>query len=445
MTKLFDIRDEIRKLGSGPVPRLTVSKPAPVLEFKVGEGLDTRNAKIAQATVKKQIAFQESDVANNPLEIAKNTILGIPKAAVDLAKYEFSMRTEPVLVRRMFEAEPIETKAPPIVTQLSGVGFMFAEMIPKGLATVYGQFLAPKEERKTGSVNIGINAKRLGFEETTFSTAEKRILDCQNAGGSAFQCGLQVGSEMSADVLFPAQLATSVLKTVEKSLLKSGVEKSINAWDLLNKPTVENIEKNKAAELTKAFEATKDLPLKEREEIISKLNNTLNKAVKVLKDKGIPTTAEQIKYKVAKVAEVASRETPITEFYDPKTNKILPPSEILAEVKSYPERFANPDYLLKNIKAEPVVPFKQLPGTRERPGQAPAFGLSTKEVESVGGTGKNIPKEPLKLDTENILNKIKGKSNPEVIKILLDEQKLPTLEQVKNMNIDELLTERKRI
>ena len=87
MTKLFDIRDEIRKLGSGPVPRLTVSKPAPVLEFKVGEGLDTRNAKIAQATVKKQIAFQESDVANNPLEIAKNTILGIPKAAVDLAKY----------------------------------------------------------------------------------------------------------------------------------------------------------------------------------------------------------------------------------------------------------------------------------------------------------------------------------------------------------------------
>lgn len=40
----------------------------------------------------------------------------------------------------------------------------------------------------------------------------------------------------------------------------------------------------------------------------------------------------------------------------------------------------------------------QLPGFRERPGQAPAFGLSTKEVESVGGAGE-IPQKQTDLFT----------------------------------------------
>lgn len=322
-------------------------KKSPALEFKVGEGLTLEET---------QTAYRKITAPDLALEAQKNSFWG-------QFKNEFSIREEPVEVRRMFEAEPIETKAPPIVTQLGSLGFALAEAIPRLGATIYGEFIAP--ERKTGKVNLGFNAKRLGYEESTYPTGAKEVQDCINAGGDPITCSVRTISNKTLDLAFGAQLTTQVLKTIERQLLKGGIEARMGAWETLGRPaTIEEAQANKVAQTSQALQNTKNLPLPDREKIVSKINNTLNKSVKTLTEKGIPTIADTAKIKVAKVAEVVSRETPFD--------------------KNFWGDIAKPDIKIKITPLAEVPVAGQLPGTREVPGQAPAFGLSTKEVENVG-------------------------------------------------------------
>lgn len=360
---------------------------SPGLEFKVGEGLTADQTKTAYQKI------TEPDY--NMIAARDNSLLGIVKNTVkDLGskiKSEFTVRSEPVEVRRMFEETPVKTKAPPIVTQLGGLGYSLVEVIPKFAATLYGETVAP--DRKTGNVNIGINAKRLGYEESTYPTAARQVQDQIISGTPPAIAALSVISNKTLDLAFGAQLTTQLLSTIEKQLLKGGIESHIGSWETLGKPaTIEEAQANKIAQTTQAFQATKDLDLATRERVVSKVNNTLNNSLKILNERGIPTLADQAKIKLADVSELLSRETPIRLFTRDAEGNLILDKNFGSDVGN----FTKPDLSIKTSRAEPVVPFKQLPGYRVRPGQAPAFGLSTQEVESVGGASR-IPKdlEPL--------------------------------------------------
>src|SRR3990172_564465 len=141
-------------------------------------------------------------------------------------------RQEPVDYRRAFETTPIQTKAPPIITGAGTLGNWALEAIPRALATVYGELGAP--DRKTGQVNIGIDARRLGFNDPKYITATKEIHDRINAGESPLAVALEVGSMKTLDVAFGASLIASALRRSTSLLLRGGVQERLKEQAVLN-------------------------------------------------------------------------------------------------------------------------------------------------------------------------------------------------------------------
>jgi hypothetical protein len=97
---------------------------------------------------------------NSTSGIIKNTILGLPRASVDVGKTVgswFTPRQEAVPIRRAFETTPIMTKAPPVVTALGGIPGAIAESIVRTPAQLKATF--------TGKdVKLPFDARRVGIE-----------------------------------------------------------------------------------------------------------------------------------------------------------------------------------------------------------------------------------------------------------------------------------------
>jgi hypothetical protein len=270
----------------------------------------------------------------------------------------FKPRSEPVEVRRVFEKTPVKTKAPPIVTGLAGLGRDIVEMIPKGLATLYGE----SKYKTTGkeSIPIGIDARRIGFDEQNYTTAVKEIADRVDKGESPWGASIGVASEKALDVIVVGQILKSVANVSTKLLKKGGDTALIEAWNILGKP--QTMEDAKVAFRKKAFEFHPDLG--GSPEQFSLVKNAFN----IIEEKGIPSTASALKSNVARYTEVASRETDLG--------------------KGFFGRISKPNITPQPVKQEVNKISGFLPGQREVPGQAPAFGLSTRKVENVPAVSK---------------------------------------------------------
>jgi hypothetical protein len=324
--------------------------------FKVGEGLNEEAAQKAHEIV-RQPAMPEAKI-------------DYPSAQKNVKDFwnKFTPREEAVPVRRAFEKEPVMTKAPPIVTNLGQLGFSILEAIPRAGATFYGEVLAP--DRKTGEVDIGINAKRLGYENEKYTTAAKEFKDKVEAGENPWIAGLNVVSNKTLDVTFGAQLLSGISRFITRKLTSGAIDRK------LAKETVDTFKKNQK----QLFESTKNLPLLEREKALADLTNARDVAERILIEKGLPTTLDKARIGASKYTDVLARETSIGgDFWS---------------------RFAQPDIKIKPTELAPSPIAGLLPGERAKPGQAPNIGLSLQEVEGVGKpTTNTLVKPHLKYDS----------------------------------------------
>lgn len=223
-----------------------------------------------------------------------------PEGTPDLNPIKlFKPRTEPVEIRRPFETTPVKTKAPPIVTGFASFGNSIVEMIPKGLATLYGETKYKTTGKET--VDIGIDARRLGFKEKEYTTAVKEIADRVTAGESPWGASIGVTSEKALDVIVVGQVLKSIANVSMQVLKKGGQNASIEAWNVLGKP--QTMEEAKLAFRKKAFEFHPDMG--GSQEQFSLVNN----AFKVLEKQGIPTATTRAIDTAGRMAEVATRET----------------------------------------------------------------------------------------------------------------------------------------
>ena len=316
----------------------------PKMVFPVGEGLTEEQKKKAEEVIRQPIV---PDVKID-YPSAEKTVSNVYKSI----KKQFTPREEAVPVRRAFEKEPVMTKAPPIVTSLGQLGFSLLEAMPRAIATFYGEVSAP--ERKTGEVDIGINAKRLGYENEKYRTAAKEFKDKVEAGENPWIAGLNVVSNKTLDVAFGAQLISSISRFITRKLTSGAIDRK------LAKETVDAFKKNQK----QLFESTKNLPFLEREKALADLTNARDVAERVLIEKGLPTTLDKARIGASKYTDVLGRETSIGRHFW--------------------SRFAQPDIRIKPTELAPSPIAGLLPGERPKPGQAPNIGLSLQEVEGVG-------------------------------------------------------------
>ena len=331
-------------------PKLKTTKG---MEFRVGEGLTPEQTKTAY----EKIA----------------TPSGVKSSFWEQIKTEFSIRDEPVEIRKPFQIETTQTTAPPIVTQLGGLGFSLLEAIPRGIATLSGEF---KAGFKPAEVESNINLKRFGFENPNYVTASKKVQDKINNGENPWSAGLETVSNAILDVAFGAALISDLAKLSTAILLKGGVEARIEAQGIVDVYKINQKE---------AFARLKNAPLDVREKAMADITNAKNQAEKVLAEQGTPTAIDKARVNTARYTEVIGRQTPIKS--------------------SFWSDIVKPDIRLKTpVSTAPILEVKQLPGTREVPGQAPAFGLSTRKVESVGFGGEKpkIPDLFSKSEIENL-------------------------------------------
>lgn len=352
------------KVQSIPVPTITptLKKEEPVFRARIGEGMTEEQTQRAEEVVRQPIV---PDVKVD-YPSAEKTVSNIYKSI----KKQFTPREEAVPVRRAFEKEPIMTKAPPVVTGLADLGFWTLEAIPRAGATFYGEVLAP--DRKKGEVDIGIDARRLGYEDKKYPTAAQEFKNKVDAGENPWIAGLDVVSNKTLDVAFGAQLFANLAKNITTKLV-TGAEDRV-----LAKQTVDAFKKNQK----QLFQSTKNLPLEQREKVLADLTNAKNQAEKILAKKGAPTILDKARLGTAKYTEIASRQTPLG--------------------KGFVERFIKPDLKPSPTKLTPTPIAGELPGMRERPGQAPGVGLSLREMESVGGIGG----KPLTFEQRKLLLEI---------------------------------------
>jgi hypothetical protein len=266
-------------------------------------------------------------------------------------KNEFTPQN--VEVRRAFEKTPVTKYVPPIVAQAGAFGFSLLEAIPRAIATVEGE---AKGKLQPNSVNVGIDLRRLGYDKPQYVTASKEQEDAINNGENPWLSGLRIVSQKALDVAFGASLVTDLFKLSTKILLSGGPQAKIEAQNVVDAYKINS---------KSAFQRLKNSPLAEREQVMAEMTNVKNQAEKVLKEQGKPTALDKARVGASRYTELLGRETPIT--------------------KDYWRNITKPDIGLKDpIAPKPVLDVPQLPGTRERPGQAPAFGLSSKEMENVG-------------------------------------------------------------
>jgi len=316
--------------------QITGAKKKPALDFKVGEGL-TPEQKIKA----EQIVRKPAPVLNNKQSSA---YWG------NLIKTEFTPRTNAVPIRRLFAKEPTLTKAPPIATQLGGLGFRLIEAVPKAVATIGGEL---KAGFKPTTVKSNIDLRRFGFDKPNYVTASKEVTDRINKGENPFIAGLNVLSNKSLDVAFGASLFGDLAKLSTSILLSGGPEAKIEAQNVID------AFKSKQKEV---FARLKNAPLDVREKALADISNAKTQAEKVLKKLGKPNSFDRARVSASRYTELIGRQTEVKDLGN----------------------FLNPDINLKTPKITPApIGTKQLPGTRDVNNTQP-FGLSIKKVENVG-------------------------------------------------------------
>jgi len=187
---------------------------------------------------------------------------------------------------------------------------------------------------------------KLKIEPT--STFAQDVVKRQEEGMPQYIAILRTGSEGILDTVITGDLIRLGALAIEKSI-KVPIKSHVVAWEALGRP--KNIQEAKLSyrSLAQQFHPDKGGSA----ETFSKLNN----AWKIIEKEGIP-------------------KNPISVLQSIRSGAVKlrsPIKDIFKKTPAYTEPFLG-------VRG-------QLPGYRERPGQAPAFGLSTRALEPVGGGG----------------------------------------------------------
>lgn len=163
-------------------------------------------------------------------------------------------------------------------------------------------------------------------------------------------------SGKTLDVVFGASVAAGALTKTAEILARGDNYSKIEAWKTLGSPKSE-------AELTANYKKYAQQFHPDKPTGNASAMTTVNDAKSIIDKTGLPTTIDFAKQNGAKYTEWLGLQTE------------LGPAE----------HFLKPDIEMKpGIQSKPLGTL-QLPGSRSVPGQAPAFGMSTEAVESVGG------------------------------------------------------------
>lgn len=219
-------------------------------------------------------------------------------------------------------------------------------------------FVTLKEEVKNYGKDT-VETKNLGRTETAlYGNPEyvpvykdiKNRIDNGDGVLSAYIGGL---SNKVLDVVFGADVLARGFTTVAQALSRGGALARVEAWKTLGSPATETELKTNYRQLAQQFHPDKTGG---SDEAIKTINNAHN-----LLDGKLPSVIDYAKNNGVKYSEWIGRQTKLTDV----------------------SGLANPDLELKDVNPNPLG-AKALPGYREEPGQAPAFGMSIRRTEPVG-------------------------------------------------------------
>jgi len=210
---------------------------------------------------------------------------------------------------------------------------------------------------------------KLKIEPT--STFAQDVIKRQEEGMPQYIAILRTASEGMLDTAIAGDLIRLGALAIEKSI-SVPAKSQVVAWEALGRP--QNIQEAKLSYRTLAQQFHPDKG--GSAETFSKLNN----AWKIIEKEGIPKNPISVLQQIRSGA--VKLRSPIKDIFE--------------KIPAYTEPFLG------------VKGF--LPGYREVPGQAPAFGLSTRALEPIGGTGGKIPK-----DLQPIIDKAKTLSKKQFI------------------------------
>lgn len=248
--------------------------------------------------------------------------------------------------------------ANPLISFVANIPSAIVQAIPrmivtlseekKGYGTDYTKELGPVESRLYGEPEF----------KNTYADAQARIA----RGDGILSAYLGAVSSKVADVAVGAQVAAQGFRSLASVLSGNDDVAHIEAWKTLGSPQtpVEAAQNYRAL----AHQFHPDLNPGISDETIK----VLNKAKTILDDKGIPTKANTSAQTAAKYFEVLGRETKLGQ---PFKDADIAPKE--------PQG--------KDLGA------KRLPGSAPVAGQSQPIGLSTQEVEHVGGESDGQPKQ----------------------------------------------------
>jgi len=278
---------------------------------------------------------------------------GSPEAIKDTVSNLFTMRDEPVEVRRPFEKTPIKTNLPPVITGAAKFGNYLVELVPKVTAQAVANF-SPSQE-----TTLSFDKRRLGFqgEGNTIESTGRRMVDYfdrrMEDSPDTVKTNILISSLIPVSDAFDAFVAGDILTSAARQGL------NITKYDKVLNDSLARV----GLDSSKANAQT----LKEQ---------FMNRAQSLIRNndiKGLNELGQSTNYIAQKM----------TGEGIPNLNKL---GEFIQNLSKN---------LLKDVgsKESLIRPLgyraqEGLPGYRERPGQAPAMGMSTKEVEGVG-FGKN--------------------------------------------------------
>lgn len=249
-------------------------------------------------------------------------------------------------------------------------------------------------------MDIGIDARRLGFKESTVRTAAGEMLDLIDEGLSPFEAGLLTFGNRTLEVAIGASIFNSVAGLTRNTISQApkGIKK-VEYWKQLGGP-----KNQKAITANKRNLAHKHHPDKGTgSEQAFKL---FTEAESFLKKHGMPTKKDMLQYEAWRALEPFSKQSVVTRILkdppvirSPKGNLKLQArkwEEIWRDAANFPNRFFKYDGIKTGLRPHELANAEnilKLPGYKPIPGQGPNIGLSIEKWQKVGGTHKQIVEE----------------------------------------------------
>jgi len=356
--------DDLKNKATSFLGTLVKNIQTPPPQKQSGSFFDTLNRNVNIRTNPKNPALQGTLLPETLDQIRKSNQtftdmlknrapLGSPEAIKDTVSSLFTMRDEPVEVRRPFEKTPIKTNLPPVITGAAKFGNYLVELVPKVTAQAVANF-SPSQE-----TTLSFDKKRLGFqgEGNTIESTGRRMVDDfdrrMEDSPDTVKTNILMSSLVPVSDAFDAFVAGDILTSAARQGLNiTKYDKVLNdslARVGLDSSTV-NIQTLKEQFMNRAQSLIRNNDIK----ALNELGQSTNYIAQKMTGEGITNLNK------------------LGEFIQNLSKNLL-------------KDMGSGESLIRPLGYRAQ---EGLPGYRNKPGQAPAMGMSTKEVEGVG-FGKN--------------------------------------------------------